>query len=142
MVILFGDVAASPSFLVLAVCYQQYIQILEIHTPIFGSQVATATMRSESNDHLVLLYSTCTEHCPGHIVRQGTLHKSWHSFVALVQHRQSKDFQTDKSVGFVLGELQCLKHRQDIGDVYDRLALCLRCMACSSDLGMQKARRC
>ena len=40
MVILFGDVAASPSFLVLAVCYQQCIHIPKIHTPVLGSQVA------------------------------------------------------------------------------------------------------
>ena len=50
---------------------------------------------SELPEHCAVFYSTCEQHCPGHMLRRNALASSWHSFADLVRQCQSKWRQTD-----------------------------------------------
>lgn len=51
----------------------------------------------QQQQHQVVLYSTCPEHCPGHVVELGAFGTMWHSLDMLVRHWQAKHSRDDQA---------------------------------------------
>ena len=60
-------------------------------------RLPVAWVLTEFPHHRLLLYNTCPEHCPGHIMQRSTISKAWHSLHMLLGHCRAKNLRADQT---------------------------------------------